>query len=325
MAQAGTRDVSEARELEIVEFYIDEADAAGNVYRGHYGINVAKVLEIIRRPSVTEMPSAPHPSILGAFNQRNRVIPLVDLALWLGKNPPATEAEKVIVTEFNRVINAFLVSGVNRIHRLSWEQIEPPSQQVQTLSGNTLTGVVKQEGRVIFLLDFEKIIGDLNPDLFFKEEQATEAAVLAMAADDAEPPGAFKALVVDDSTSIRRMIGSMLEKAGFAVTRTFNGKEAWEILARTRDQASREGRPLHDLLNIVVTDIEMPIMDGHTLTRRIKADPVLKDLPVVLFSSLITDSLRHLGAAAGADEQVSKPDLPGLASLARNLVRKYRR
>ncbi len=325
MAQAGTHGAAEARELEIVEFYIDETDAAGNVYRGHYGINVAKVLEIIRRPSVTEMPSAPHPSILGAFNQRNRVIPLVDLALWLGKNPPPTEAEKVIVTEFNRVINAFLVSGVNRIHRLSWEQIEPPGQQIQILSGNTLTGVVKQEGRVIFLLDFEKIIGDLNPDLFFKEEQETMAAVEAMAADDAEPAGTFKALVVDDSTAIRRMIGSMLEKAGFAVTRTFNGKEGWDILARTREQAAREGKPLHDLLNIVVTDIEMPVMDGHTLTRRIKADPVLKDLPVVLFSSLITDSLRHLGVAAGADEQVSKPDLPGLAALARDLVRKYRK
>ena len=323
MAQPGSRG-ADARELEIVEFYIDETDAEGHSYRGHYGINVAKVLEIIRRPSVTEMPSAPHPSILGAFNQRNRVIPLVDLALWLGKNPPPTEAEKVIVTEFNRVINAFLVSGVNRIHRLSWEQIEPPSQQVQVLSGNTLTGVVKQEGRVIFLLDFEKIIGDLNPDLFFKEEQETMAAVAAMAADDDEPAGTFKALVVDDSTAIRRMIGSMLEKAGFAVTRTFNGKEGWEILARTRDQAARENRPLHDLLNIVVTDIEMPVMDGHTLTRRIKADPVLKNLPVVLFSSLITDSLRHLGVAAGADEQVSKPDLPGLASLARDLVRKYR-
>ena len=314
MAQAGTHGGAEARELEIVEFYIDETDAAGNMYRGHYGINVAKVLEIIRRPSVTEMPSAPHPSILGAFNQRNRVIPLVDLALWLGKNPPPTEAEKVIVTEFNRVINAFLVSGVNRIHRLSWEQIEPPSQQVQILSGNTLTGVVKQEGRVIFLLDFEKIIGDLNPDLFFKEEQATTAAVEAMAAGDAEPTGTFKALVVDDSTAIRRMIGSMLEKAGFAVTRTFNGKEGWDILARTRDQAAREGKPLHDLLNIVVTDIEMPVMDGHTLTRRIKADPVLKDLPVVLFSSLITDSLRHLGEAAGADEQVSKPHQIGRGS-----------
>jgi len=324
MAQPGSREGADARELEIVEFYIDEADAEGNAYRGYYGINVAKVLEIIRRPPVTEMPSAPHSSILGAFNQRNRVIPLVDLAQWLGKNPPATEAEKVIVTEFNRVINAFLVSGVNRIHRLSWENIEPPSQQVQTLSGNTLTGVVKQEGRVIFLLDFEKIIGDLNPDLFFKEEQATMAAAAAMAADDVEPAGTFKALVVDDSTAIRRLIGSMLEKAGFAVTRTFNGKEGWEILTRLRDQASREGRPLHDLLNIVVTDIEMPVMDGHTLTRRIKADPVLKDLPVVLFSSLITDSLRHLGVAAGADEQVSKPDLPGLASLARNLVRKYR-
>lgn len=323
MAQAGIRG-SDSTELEIVEFFIDETDAEDRSYRGYFGINVAKVLEIIRRPQVTEMPSAPHPSILGAFNQRNRVIPLVDLAMWLGKTTPRTETEKVIVTEFNRVINAFLVSGVNRIHRLSWEQIEPPSQNIQTLSGNSLIGVVKLEGRVVFLLDFEKIIGDLNPELFFREEQATEAAVAALAVADADPPGTFKALVVDDSTATRRLIGSTLEKAGFGVTRTFNGKEAWDFLCKTRDQAGRESRPLHDYLDVVVTDIEMPILDGHTLTRRIKADPVLKDLPVVLFSSLITDSLRHLGAAAGADDQVSKPDLPHLAARARELVRRFR-
>ncbi len=306
---------SGTNELEIVEFHLDEVLSSGQEYVGYYGINVAKVLEIIRMPPVTEMPNLPHPSVKGAFNLRNQIIPLVDLCEWLGKTKSRTSLNKVIVTEFNKVINAFLVSGVTRIHRLSWEQIEPPSLQVQLLSSNSITGVVKMENRVIFLLDMEKIVGELNPKLFFKDEKNPELSK--------QKEISYKALIAEDSTSVRHMIGKILEKAGFEVDRCINGKDAWEKLESIRKIAEGENGRISDYLNLVVSDIEMPAMDGHNLTKRIKDDPMLKDVPVILFSSLITESLRHKGEAVGADDQVSKPDLPTLTERAVALVQAY--
>jgi two-component system chemotaxis response regulator CheV len=299
-------------ELEIVEFHIDEQSSEGAPYVGYYGINVAKVLEIIRMPQITEMPSMPHPCLLGAFNMRGHVIPLIDLSRWLGKDMVPTDAAKVIVTEFNNVVNAFMVSGVTRIHRLSWNQIEPPSEKLSHLSSDSITGVVKMENRVIFLLDMEKIVADLNPGL------SMQLDVPELPEGTQEDP--FKALIADDSTSIRHVIAQMLEKSGFAVTRTINGQQAWDQLLAWRDQAAREDRPITDFVHIVVSDIEMPAMDGHNLTKRIKEDTALQTLPVVLFSSLITDRLRHKGESVGADEQISKPDLPNLTRRARELI-----
>ncbi|MFP5259120.1 MAG: chemotaxis protein, partial [Acidobacteriota bacterium] len=219
---------SGTNELEIVEFYLEEPTPSGKTYVGYYGVNVAKVLEIIRLPKVTEMPQTPHPCVLGTFNLRNKVVPLVDLALWLGKDRSDNAADKVVVTEFNRVVSAFRVSGVTRIHRLSWEQIEPPSIQVQAYSGNSITGVVQLDTRVVFILDMEKIVADLNPDLALKE--LDEEVFVERQKELPDKDMVFKAIIADDSTTIRRMIGTSLEKAGFEVTRTINGRIAWDQL-----------------------------------------------------------------------------------------------
>jgi len=309
---------SGTNELEIVEFYLEEPTASGKTYVGYYGVNVAKVLEIIRLPKVTEMPQTPHPCVLGTFNLRNKVVPLVDLSLWLGKDRSDNASDKVVVTEFNRVISAFRVSGVTRIHRLSWEQIEPPSVQVQAYSGNSVTGVIQLESRVVFILDMEKIVADLNPELALKE--LDEVAFVESQKELPDKDMVFKALIADDSTTIRRMIGTSLEKAGFEVTRTINGRIAWEQLVAWKTASAEENRPITDFVHILVSDIEMPAMDGHSLTRKVKEDPVLKRLPVILFSSLITDSLRHKGEAVGADDQVSKPEMLQLAEKARALA-----
>ena len=310
---------SGTNELEIVEFYIDEVDPdSGEVYQGFYGVNVAKVLEIIRKPSVTNIPSIPHPSVLGAFNLRSRVMPLIDLGLWLGKKMAPTNSPKVIVSEFNRVINAFLVSGVNRIHRLSWEQVEAPDPNLSKYSSQSITGVVRFENRILLLLDMEQIIADLNPGMTMR--------LVKEVAPEPEPeaePVVYKALVVDDSNSIRRMIASLLEKAGLSVTQTINGKEAWDRLMEWKVQCQAENRPMTDFLHILISDIEMPVMDGHNLTKRVKDDPVLRQTPVVLFSSLITERLRHKGESVGADDQVSKPDITTLAEKAFSLIHKY--
>lgn len=309
---------SGTNELEIVEFFLEEAMPSGKPYVGYYGVNVAKVLEIIRLPKITELPQAPHPCVLGTFNLRDKVVPLVDLASWLGKDKSANANDKVMVMEFNRVVSAFRVSGVTRIHRLSWEQIEPPSIQVQAYSGNSVTGVVRLDPRVVFILDMEKIVAELNPELALKE--LGEEAFVEGRKELPDKGMVFKALIADDSTTIRRMIGASLEKAGFEVTRTINGRIAWDQLVAWKEAAARENRPITDFVHILVSDIEMPAMDGHSLTRKVKEDPVLRRLPVILFSSLITDSLRHKGLAVGADDQISKPEMLHLAERARTLA-----
>ncbi|MDR2892743.1 MAG: chemotaxis protein [Deltaproteobacteria bacterium] len=306
LLEAGTN------ELEIVEFHLDETDEQGGVYQGYYGVNVAKVLEIIRMPKVTEMPEVRHPSVLGAFNLRSRIIPLVDLALWLGKSRIQTKEEpKVIVTEFNNVNTAFQVSGVNRIHRISWEEVEAPNAYVSSMTRNTITGVVKMDGRIIFLLDLERIVSDLNPQLGLRLDNAIDWDVTKQ----------YRALIADDSTVIREMIKDLLQKAGFIVEAFTNGRDAWEKLLSIKGKAEAANRPLSDFLQVVISDIEMPQMDGHNFCKRIKDDPILKRLPVILFSSLITDKLRHKGLSVGADDQIAKPEITFVATRSIALIK----
>jgi len=312
MAETNILLESGTNELEIVEFYLDEGRESGD-YRGFYGINVAKVLEIIQMPSLTEMPEAAHDSVLGAFNLRDEIIPLIDLAGWLKKSRIQKEEPKVIVTEFNRTKSAFLVSGVTRIHRINWSEVEGPSGYVSSLTVNSITGVVKFTDRIIFILDMEKICMDLNPDAPPIQEP-TEVVKKEIAQKE------VKALVADDSTMARKMISGILEKAGFRIHAVENGELAWHYMLNLKRKAQELNRPLQDFVDIVVSDIEMPAMDGHSLTRQIKDDPILRAIPVVLCSSIITETLHHKGIAVGADDQVSKAELGDLVPKAFALV-----
>lgn len=325
LLEAGTN------ELEIVEFFIDEPISEENdgsedsiriiqeegrspVYRGYYGVNVAKVLEIIQLPHVTPLPEVQNPAVLGAFNLRSQIIPLVDLNIWLEKEHPKDDVpSKVVVTEFNNVTSAFMVSGVNRIHRISWEDVDPPNLYMSYFSKGCITGVVRLEDRIVFLLDLEKIVTELNPTLGLRLDAAFTW--------DAEQR--YRALICDDSALIRNMLRGLLDKAGFDVHALNNGQEAWDELVRLRALALQDGRPINDYVQVLVSDIEMPSMDGHSLCRQVKEDPVMKDLPVILFSSLITDKLRHKGESVGADDQISKPGVTQLAQKAHELIRRY--
>ncbi len=310
---------SGTNELEIVEFYITERDADGKEYVGYYGVNVAKVLEIIRMPMVTELPEAVHPCMLGAFNLRRKIVPLLDLSVWLGKDMVRNDTTKVIVTEFNEVTNSFLVSGVTRIHRLSWEQVEPSGQHLIEFSEGSVTGVVKFEDRIIMLLDMEKIVAELNPQLDIEHRITHARHVIELPAD--RP---IKVLFADDSTMIRKTMERGLTKVGFQVEAQSDGKKAWERLLELKQQAEDNGVPIFQFVDIIVSDIEMPVMDGHNFTKRVKEDPTLKELPVILFSSLITEALRHKGKSVGADEQISKPEIEFLAETIKRLVQTTR-
>ena len=305
---------SGSNELEIIEFYIEEKLADGSEYRGFYGMNVAKVLEIIRHPTVTGVPSKHHPAVLGTFNLRGRVLPLVDLAVWLNKNLASHENLKVIVSEFSGIITSFLVSGVTRIHRMNWHQVEAPGSHVQTYSNQSITGVVRFEDRILFILDMEKIITSMDSTLDMSRVAESDMG------DPVGDAGKFHILIADDSMSIRNTITATLKRVGYQVTATGSGKEAWDVLTRWKQEAEAEKCPITDKVHLVISDIEMPEMDGHALTRNIKQDSTLNRLPVVLFSSLITDALRSKGTSVGADDQISKPDLPTLTKRVRTII-----
>lgn len=299
-------------EFEIIEFYIDETTSDGEAYRGYYGMNVAKVLEIIRRPDVTEMPGSHHPSVLGTFNLRGKILPLIDLGIWLGKENGEKDSLKVIVSEFSGIVCAFLVSGVTHIHRLAWNQVEPPDQYLQAFSNHSLTGVVRINERILFILDMEQIVSSMTPGQTYADMEK-----------DSELPQEYgrgcRVLVVDDSLSIRKLLASILAKAGFEVMSAGTGAEGLSLLQGFLDK--NPGASIAEMVDLVVSDIEMPQMDGHTLLRKVKEDPRLNQLPVILFSSHITDALRQKGVELKADDQIAKPDLPMLTRRVRDLIR----
>ncbi len=301
MAQTNILLESGTNELEIVEFYINEEG-----YRGHYGINVAKVVEIIRMQTVTAMPSMSHHSVMGAFSYRDgKIVPLIDLALFLDKEPESVEDPKIIVTEFNKTQTAFLVSGVNRIYRLSWEDVEPPGKFLQKMSGQSVTGVVKLEGRVIFLLDLEAIVATLQPNLALRTYDT---------GNEVDPSKKFRILHADDSASIRKLVYTMLERDGrFDILQCNDGKEAYDKIIEIKNEAIKNNLPIEHYLQGVITDIEMPFMDGLTLCKEIKDDQLLRPLPVAIFSSLITPATTHKAESVGADAQFAKPDLKSIA------------
>lgn len=301
-------------ELEVVEFLLDERQDDGSTYTGHYAINVAKVLEIIRLPQVTAMPGTHDPAVMGSFNLRGKVLPLINLATWLGKSMAVTPNDKVLVTEFSGVKAAFLVSSVMSIHRLDWERIEPPNKYVQTFSRDSITGILRIGERVLFILDMEKILASLDHSLDMSRMEPEPAR--------AEMPEQVRLLLADDSSSLRKIVKSFLEKSGYQVTTASNGREAWEYLNNlAQAQSGQAGKEdLSEIVDLVISDIEMPEMDGHALTTKIRENPALHKLPVVLFSSLITDALRAKGIKVGADRQVSKPDLAGLDKIVKEIM-----
>lgn len=298
---------SGTNELEIVEFHVDQ-----DGYKGHYGLNVAKVVEIIRRQKVTSMPEMRHPAVLGAFSHRNgRVVPLIDTAKYLNSNSISNPDAKIIVTEFNTVTTAFLVSGVNRIYRLSWTDVEAPGKLMQNMCNSAITGVVRLDSRVVFLLDLEAIVATLHPGTAIRMDKYA----------DEHGRRQFRVLHVDDSNSIRRMVLSMLKKEGrFEVTQASDGQEAWNLLFRLAKEAQDKDIPLTQLVQGVISDIEMPAMDGLTLCKKIKEHPMLRQLPVVMFSSLINASLAAKCRSVGADAQFAKPDLQALSDKVYELI-----
>lgn len=298
-------------ELEIVEFRIDECDSKGNVVPCYFGVNVAKVREIIRLPNLRKVVNA-NAAVSGMIKLRDQVITLIDLAKTLNKDTEGLIADRVIVLEFNRVIVGILVHSVSRIYRISWENVEPP---VKAIHDANITGVVKMEDRIILILDFERIIGELccNMALSAPSEELMLAHSTINRAEKT-------ILVADDSNFIRHTICGSLRTAGYNVLEAENGEEAWNIVTATRDKCVQNNVPISSLLNLIITDIEMPRMDGLHLTALIRKESALDDVPVVIFSSLASEDNKTRWKDLGASDILTKPDLPNLVAKADSLV-----
>ncbi len=291
---------SGTNELEIVEFSI-----GGNIY----GINVAKVREIVKYPDkVVPVPES-HPSIEGMVDLRGKVIPIINLPRHLGESDEIDKASSyVIVTEFNQSSVGFCVHEVDRIHRLSWSQIESPTGIIASGDG-IVVAIVKFDDRMILLLDFEKITSEINPGSGMQNESESNI----MDTEQDLDRSAYTVLVAEDSKYIMKIIAGKLEKAGYKVQTASDGLKAWEYLTSLIHGA--EFRSISDHINMVISDIEMPQMDGLHLIRNIKDNDKLRSLPCIVFSSLISDEMALKCKSVGADGQISKPEIGGLVDL----------
>lgn len=283
---------SGTNEVEIVMFGVADEK---------YGINVLKVREIINPVQVTKLPHA-HVSVEGIIRLREEVIPVVDLAKVL--QLPASdskETDKLIIAELNKVKVAFRVHRISRIHRISWEQIEKPNELSAGEQAYAI-GIIKLEEEMALLLDFEKIIVEINPE---SGVNATSLHTLGPRERSTK-----QIVAVEDSAVLRLLLQDTLSEAGYDnVTFFENGQEAWDYLT---DLASNSEIQVTDQVDLIITDIEMPQMDGHHLTDQIKSHDQLKGIPVIIFSSIITGDLYHKGKQVGADAQVSKPEVVDL-------------
>ena len=282
---------SGTNELEIVEFQVGQ---------NKFGINVIKVKEIIQPIAITFVPHA-HPHVEGIVQLRGEVLPVVNMNSVLGiPVQNKSDQEKFIVAEFNKQRVVFHVDNVTQIHRISWNQIEKPSDIYQGNSSHVI-GVIKRQEEMILLIDFEKIIVDINPESGISMDSVKKLGKRERSDK--------KVVIAEDSPLLRKLLHDTLAEAGYANLEFFeNGLDTINYL----EQLTKVTNDISEHVHIVVTDIEMPQMDGHTLTKKIKENTILSKLPVLIFSSLITDDLRHKGDKVGAEDQISKPEIAEL-------------
>ena len=289
---------SGTNEIEVMQFTINNS---------LYGINVAKVKEIIVSAPVKSMPHA-HPAVEGIFKPRDLVITVVDLPRYLlGVETEKGPKDLFIVTNFNKMNIAFRVHTVVGISRISWKDIQKPDKTMSGGNEGVATGIAQCGSDLVTILDFEKIVAEIAPETTIQmseidqlgERQRSDAAIL----------------VAEDSVLLSKMIEEALHKSGYVNTRMFpDGQELWSYLNSIR------GEKLDKNVSLVITDIEMPQMDGHRLTKLIKDDKEFTHLPLIIFSSLITEEMRRKGKELGADEQMSKPEIGHLVRVIDHLL-----
>ncbi len=284
---------SGTNEIEVMKFTI-----GGNLY----GINVAKVLEIMISAPVKPMPHS-HPAVEGIFKPRDTVITVVDLPKYLGSESPKDPKDIFIITSFNKMCIAFRVHTVDRISRIAWTNIQKPDKTVSGGAESVATGIAQCDDELVTILDFERIVAEIAPETSI---QMSEVEELGPRARNNKP-----IWVAEDSILLSKMIEDSLRKANYVNVHMFsNGLELWEALT-----ALPTDRDLFQDVALIITDIEMPQMDGHRLTKLVKDNSRFRQIPLIIFSSLISEEMRRKGRELGADEQLTKPEIGHLVDV----------
>jgi two-component system chemotaxis response regulator CheV len=279
---------SGTNELEILEFRV-----GGN----YYGINVAKIREILSYQTPTPIPNS-DPRIEGIFMPRDEIISIVNLAEVMNiPSSNSTNTDMYIVTNFNQLKTAFHVHSVEGIHRVSWSDIVKPDSTINASGVGMATGIVRLDDKLIIILDFEKIVAEINPETGLKVSDVDNMTGRSRV----DSP----ILIAEDSPLLGKMLVDCLKRAGFVnIDISSNGQECWDKMVKFRDAGN-----LDEKVSCVITDIEMPQMDGHRLTKLIKTDEEMEHIPVIIFSSLINEDMRRKGERLGANMQLSKPEI----------------
>ncbi|MBQ3033787.1 MAG: chemotaxis protein CheV [Deferribacterales bacterium] len=277
---------SGTNEFEIVEFIVK------GIKPYNFCINVAKVREVIVLPEVVHVPDA-HPCIIGTANIRQSLVPIINLGQWLGIKGPGSEEElkssKVIVTYFNGAANGFLVDEVVRIHRITWADIRDYSSMTDMQLVDTVLGVVNIGDQLVQLLDFERIVADINPTTMTSQEAAIDMSRVS------ERMGKH-IFLAEDSVTIRKLLVANLTKAGYTVSAFDDGGDLLEEIEKNRP-------------DIVVTDLEMPGTSGDYLVRRLRENSNYGDLPIIVFSSMASEENERKLKSIGANMFIGKPEL----------------
>lgn len=292
---------SGTNEMELLEFTI-----AGDVF----GINVAKIREIMMAVDVKPMPHS-HPSVEGVFKPRDTVITVFNLPQYLDLDVDHDPSKDLfIVTYFNKVSVAFRVHSVEGIRKISWKDIKKPEKMIYGGAEGVATGLAEFDGRLITILDLEKIIADIAPETGMNMDGLDQ-----FVGRDINTP----ILMAEDSNFLMGLVSEALNDAGFHNQRKFNnGQDLWDFVSAMRDNAEE----LEQNVKLIITDIEMPQMDGHRLTRLLKEDNKLRHIPVIIFTSMMSDELRRKGLELGANEQLAKPEIGKLVGIVDDLLYK---
>lgn len=278
-----------ANKMELLMFHLGTDET--------YGINVFKIREVMKLPPVTKIPDS-DPKILGLVNLRGENIALVDLAQAVGLPPLEIKEAKLIIAEYNDNKQGFLVGGVDRIIRMSWEHIQIPPPMVQSSRQGAVTAVTKLEDeRIVLILDVEKVLAELHP-------RADEEVLVGI--EMVKELSGKRVLIADDSLVARKQITKTLERLGMKWEETQTGKEALTRLRHYAEVAEDAGQSIYDFLAGVITDIEMPEMDGFSLTKHIREDSRLKNLPILMHSSLSGQCNVERGKLMGVTDYVTK-------------------
>ncbi len=302
-----------ANELEIVDFRMYEILDNGDTYEWILGVNVAKVREVTRKPdNIVKSPGSP-PEVEGIAKIRGEIVPIVNLAKWMKIREPENAGKYIIVMEFLREIVGIVVHEAKRIRRIKWADIKKPPPSIEERLGGKIVGVIEIEGgNLLLLLDFEGILDELGMiKIFGIEEEVPE--------EEVERKGQFTILILDDSPVARKIIRGILERDGHTVLEASSGLEGLDILNNLLQKAQSEGKDITDFVQLIVSDIEMPGMDGLTFTRKIKEHPQLSKIPIIINTSLSDKATVDKAKFVNADAHLVKFDAPDLLKL----VHKY--